>query len=126
MRHVHKYEKQSHMRGVDVAKLHNMMKRGYSPREISEITGRSLSSINNYFIVIEDVMAGKPIRISPDRYSVRVVKEWCEAIGKEFIPYQAEEKPVQLKIQPDRSLADEAEALATLLHEFAERIRAFE
>lgn len=57
MNHIRKYEKQSRMRGVDVAKLHNMMKRGYSAREVSEITGRGLSSVGNYFLVIEDVVA---------------------------------------------------------------------
>lgn len=120
------HTKQSRVRGVDIAKIHNLMKKGYTTKDISEITGRSLSSINNYILLIDEIMSGKPIHLTPDRYSVEAVKEWCEINGKEFIPRQVEKKPVQMRIQPDRSLADEAEALAMLLHEFAERIRAFE
>lgn len=121
-----KHTKQSRVRGVDVAKIYNLMQKGYTTRDIAEITGRSQSSINNYILLIDEIMSGKPVHLLPNRYSVDAVKEWCEIIGKEFIPRQAEKKPVQMKIQPDRSLADEAEALAMLLHEFAERIRAFE
>lgn len=115
------HKKQSRVRGVDVAKIHNLMKKGYTTKDISEITGRSQSSINNYLLLIDEILSGKPVHLSPDRYSVEAVKEWCEIIGKEFIP--REEKPVQLEMQTERTLADVAEDIAKLFHEFAEMWR---
>lgn len=117
------HKKQSRVRGVDIAKIHNLMKKGYTTKDISEITGRSQSSINNYLLLIDEIMSGKPVHLSPDRYSVEAVKEWCEITGKEFIPRQAEEKPVQLEMQTERTLADVAEDIAKLFHEFADMWR---
>lgn len=115
------HKKQSRVRGVDVAKIHNLMKKGYTTKDISEITGRSQSSINNYALVIDEILSGKPVHLSPDRYSVDAVKEWCEIIGKEFIP--REEKPVQLEMQTERTIADVAEDISKLFHEFSEMWR---
>lgn len=111
-----KHTKQRQMRGDDVAKIHSLMQKGYTAREVSEIMGRSYSSVSNYYLVIDEIMAGKPVHLSPDRYSVEAVKEWCERTGKAYATCQ-DETPVVT----ERTLADIAEDIARLFHEFAWR-----
>ena len=112
------HTRERHMRGDDVAKIHSLMRKGYTAREVSEIAGRSFSSVSNYFLVISEIISGKPVHLMPNRYSVDAVKEWCKSTGKEYVTCQ-DETPVGT----GRTLADVAEDLSTLFHEFAEMWR---